>query len=409
MKMIPRWMCAALASGLLLGSPLRADWQVRVSAGDHDRLETVVRVPLPSEARGALALETDGGELLPLQVDDAGEGWFVLPRLAQGETVTYKLVLRGEPDPLTPWVEVLPERGRLRLSLDGQPVFFYQAEERGFTRPDLNPLIKRGGFIHPVMAPSGKVVSQSYPTGHPHHQGIWSPWTRTVFAGENIDFWNMHRGNGKVEFEEIDKTWSGPVQGGFKTRHRFVVLTGETPVTALNETWTVRLYQTGDRGRAHRVFDLGIYQETAGEEPLHLPQAAYGGLGFRGRDEWIGAENTFFLTSEGETDRGAGNHTRMRWVHVSGMVDGARTGIAILGHPDNFRAPQPARLHPREPFVCFVPSQLGEWEITPDSPYTANYRFVVMDGDPDAGEIDRLWNDYAEPPRAEVVAASGDE
>ena len=403
----PRCLSTALLGGLLFSSPLHADWQVKVSAGEHDRRDTVVRVDLPSAARGALALLSAAGETLPLQVDEAGEGWFVLPRLGAGETALFDLVLRGEPDPLSPWVEVLPERGRLRLTLDGQPAFFYQAEERPFPRPDMNPLIKRGGFIHPVIAPSGKVVSQSYPIRHPHHQGIWSPWTRTTFAGENIDFWNMHRGNGKVEFEGIDKTWSGPVQGGFQTRHRFVVLTGESPVTALNETWTVRLFQNGNRGRDHRLFDLRIYQESAGDEPLILPQANYGGLGFRGRDEWIGEENTFFLTSEGETDRVAGNHTRMRWVHVSGLVDGERTGIAILGHPGNFRAPQPVRLHPGEPFVCFVPSQLGEWEITPDSPYTARYRFAVMDGDPDAAEIDRLWNDFAEPPQAEVIEAGG--
>ena len=56
------------------------------------------------------------------------------------------------------------------------------------------------------------------------------------------------------------------------------------------------------------------------------------------------------------------------------------TGIAILCHPENFRAPQPMRLHPKEPFVCYAPSQLGDWAIEPGRPYVSRYRFVVKDG-----------------------------
>ena len=37
---------------------------------------------------------------------------------------------------------------------------------------------------------------------------------------------------------------------------------------------------------------------------------------------------------------------------MSGTIDGQEVGITILGHPDNFRAPQPMRLHPTEPFFC---------------------------------------------------------
>ena len=85
------------------------------------------------------------------------------------------------------------------------------------------------------------------------------------------------------------------------------------------------------------------------------------------------------------------------------MVDGQLAGIAILGHPDNFRAPQPMRIHPDEPFFCFAPSQLGQWEIKPGTPYVSRYRFIVADGPPDEAEINRLWNDYAHPPRVIVA------
>ena len=110
------------------------------------------------------------------------------------------------------------------------------------------------------------------------------------------------------------------------------------------------------------------------------------------------------LTSEGVTDRLASDQKSARWFWVGGDVQGVRTGIAVLGHPDNFRAPQPVRTHPSEPFFCFTPSKSGDWEIKPGQPYVARYRFVVSDGPPDAAEIERRWKDFAAPPKVEVSA-----
>ena len=44
-------------------------------------------------------------------------------------------------------------------------------------------------------------------------------------------------------------------------------------------------------------------------------------------------------------------------------VDGALAGLAALVHPENFRAPQPVRVHPNEPFVCIAPERARR---TPD-------------------------------------------
>ena len=143
------------------------------------------------------------------------------------------------------------------------------------------------------------------------------------------------------------------------------------------------------------IFDLTCTQECASTNTLKLPEYYYGGLGFRGREEWNGASKTFFLTSEGATNRETANSTRGRWCYIGGDVDGQRAGIAILCHPQNFRAPQPMRLHPKEPFFCYAPSQLGDWEIKPGEKYISRYRFVVFDGEPNKAELDRLWNNYA--------------
>jgi hypothetical protein len=64
------------------------------------------------------------------------------------------------------------------------------------------------------------------------------------------------------------------------------------------------------------------------------------------------------------------------------------------------------RIHPTDPYLCYVPSKAGNWEIPIKGTHTARYRFVAFDGAPDAKEFERLWRDYVEPPVV-TVSASG--
>jgi hypothetical protein len=169
------------------------------------------------------------------------------------------------------------------------------------------------------------------------------------------------------------------------------------PVTVLNETWQVTAYTAGAASR-YWIFDLVSEQQCATGKELKLPTYRYGGVGVRGNWAWNGKGKASFLTSEGETDRDKGNTTFGRWCDMGGEVDGSRVGIAILCHPENFRAPQPMRLHPTEPFFNYAPQQAGDMAIKPGEKFVAKYRFVVHDGPPDRAELDRLWNDYAHPP-----------
>jgi hypothetical protein len=149
------------------------------------------------------------------------------------------------------------------------------------------------------------------------------------------------------------------------------------------------------------LFDWQSTQTCASDSPLVLPQYHYGGLGLRGHRQWDGKNNSQFLTSEGK-DRANGNGTPARWFSLSGKVDGKPAYVAVLCAPDNFRAPQPVRLHPSEPFACYAPQTNGAMRIEPGKPYVMRYRFVVADGQPDKAELERLWNDYAKPPGVTV-------
>jgi len=54
------------------------------------------------------------------------------------------------------------------------------------------------------------------------------------------------------------------------------------------------------------------------------------------------------------------------------------------------------------PCFCYCPSQNGDWQITPDKSYTARYSFIVADAGPDKELIERLYTDWADPPKVEV-------
>jgi hypothetical protein len=76
-----------------------------------------------------------------------------------------------------------------------------------------------------------------------------------------------------------------------------------------------------------------------------------------------------------------------------------------MDHPENFRSPQPVRVAEAEPFFCFSPSQGGDWSIEPGKPYVARYRFVVMDGEPDAKTLDAYWAGHGTTAHVSVTAA----
>jgi Methane oxygenase PmoA len=178
---------------------------------------------------------------------------------------------------------------------------------------------------------------------------------------------------------------------GFKAKHRFVDMTAKPEKVVLLESWSVTATTDGKRN----VIDIVIEQNCAGPVPLKLPEYHYGGIGFRGNAAWNGAGNCRFLTASGLTDRLKVNTAKEPWCWVGGKVDGETCGVTFLCHPSNFRAPQPIRAHPEEPFFCYAPQQGGAMEIEPGKPYVARYRMIVADGEPDPKAAAKWAEEYA--------------
>ena len=247
--------------------------------------------------------------------------------------------------------------------------------------------------------PSGEIVTDDFNPDHAHQHGIMFAWRQMKFEGRSFDPWNQKAGLGKVEHVGIKRLVSGPVFGEFETELEHIDLTApQGPQPVLRETWNVRVYGVED----YFLFDLESTQRCATDKPVTIEKVHYGGMMIRGHADWHGETAYDFLTSEGKT-KANGNHTRPLWVDIGGKVAGQMAGVTIFDHSDNYRFPQPVRLHPKMPYFCFAPAVLDSFEIVPGTSYVSKYRFYVHNAELDTDVADRLWREYCEPLVGKVV------
>ncbi|MGC6458286.1 MAG: PmoA family protein [Akkermansiaceae bacterium] len=282
----------------------------------------------------------------------------------------------------------------IRVSLDEKPVLEYLKKEKPVPA-GMKKAYRRSGYLHPVFSPGGQEVSGDFPEDHPHQHGLFFAWTRAKFDDKQVDFWNLAKETGRVEFRRVEGKEIGEKHLSFSVKHAFVARKGHERRDVIHENWTVTVHETtGD----HFLFDLSSEQECVAGKPLILPKYKYGGMAFRGNAQWLitkeGGKTVNFLTSEGK-DRVKGNHSRPNWVAMTGKIDEQDTTIIVMGHSKNFRAPQPVRLHPEKPYFCFAPMVAGEFKIEPGKKYLSRYRYLVTSSKPDLKMIEKAWQDYA--------------
>lgn len=284
-------------------------------------------------------------------------------------------------------------------NLPERPLLGYQ---RAHTAPPagIEPANGRSAYIHPLHTPRGRIVTDEFPPDHAHQSGLFLAYTKTEFGGRHPNFWDLVGGTGRVRYARLLATSSGPLSGGWVSQHEHVDLGAPEGEVALRETWHVRVWP-GLMSDC-TVVDITSTQVCAGDKPLRVLEYHYGGMALRGAREWT-PESSLFRTSEGK-GRENGNHTRPRWCDLSGKVAGEEAGLAMMTHPTNFRFPEPLRIHPTMPYMVYTPAQLGDWEITVGQPHVARYRFVAHDGPISNEQLDRLWQDFADPPQVTVVA-----
>lgn len=384
-----------------------------VKSGEHERLDARVFCKLPESLlaqKNLRLIETTSGRstTVPIQPDTTLRGlwWIAAGKTEPATARTYRLE-SGE-SPATETVTVLNTDEALEARAGNKTLLRYN-KQHVEPPPAVDSRFGRSGHLHPVQTLGGAVVSDELPPDHLHQSGLFLSYTRALFEGREVDFWNLAAGKGRVRFKTVLRTTSGSVFGEFQTEQEHVDLTTEIKnaesnqselgktsggKVALREQWIARIWQPSF-ATGYWVLDIHSQQECATDSPLVLPEYHYGGMAIRAAREWTPGKVTF-LTSEGD-NRIKGNHTRPRWCDIRGEVAGQPAGIALMTHPANFRFPEPLRIHPTMPYMVYTPQFLGAWEISPGKLHHANYRFAIHDGTLTAPALDRIWRDFAEP------------
>lgn len=296
--------------------------------------------------------------------------------------------------------------GQYILSLGERELITYNFKE--VMPPDgVNPLYARSAFIHPLRSPRGEVLTRIQPSDHYHHYGIWNPWTKTTVMGREIDFWNLVKGEGTVQFAGLIQQTEGELYSSLLVHHKHVVFEDAYDQIAINELWDVRLWDVSLEDVY--IADLSVVLNTPLEEGVLLEAYRYGGgLGFRATERW-GRHNATLLTSDGKT-RADADGTEARWVIAEGESNFGRSGILFLSHPNNRMHPEPLRVWAEDAnegegnfFIDYCPIRHQEWQLERGKNYSLRYRMIVFDGEMDVESAEAFWQSFSHPPLVEFL------
>lgn len=383
---------------------------ISISSGRIPRNQSVVSVPLSqftnlNAESLSLQLYSDGDLTpVPFQISGGAEKklWFQTPSdMPASTTLTYHLI-PNEDKMQTPFMSVKSSPEAYVFSKKGQKILTYNA---GTVYPPegADEAYKRSGFIHPLYAPNGAVLTNIQPPDHMHHYGIWNPWTKTTFRGETVDFWNLKKMEGTVRHVGMQSIDQGPVLAETEAIHHHIAWPESTKQTlAMTERHIIRTFHLEED-----MFLIEFEFHITPQEPITLEEYRYGGFVFRGNEGWTN-ETSEFVTSEG-LDRDQADGERARWCIITGETPQGEAGILFMGHPGNFNHPEPLRVWPSDAgrgrgdvFINFSPTRNTSWSLTPDNTYKLKYRALVFDGKKDKTTAEKYWSDFANPMEVSV-------
>lgn len=376
---------------LFLLAPMLAKAQeVRIAPADINRAKSPVRIIIPRPGAGQYALlDPTNAKKYPLQWEDGSIAWFFLDgEIPAGHERIMQLTKIARPKNAVTFVQ---NKNGIAVKQNGHDVLFYQV---AMAEPpaDSPSYYRRNGFIHPVYSPSGKVLTDDFPSNHAHQHALFHAWTNTRFRNRHVDFWNQHHQEGTVRFKRLVSLSEGPVYSEMITEQEYVSLSDGV---VLEEQWKIRFFAMPDQ----YLFDISVDQQNITNDTLFLDKYIYGGMAFRGSSQWDPHNKDKFrdrwsvITSEGLKDSAA-NHRQARWVNISGKIDGAPASLTIFDHTGNLRHPQKLRVHPDMPYLVYSPIIDEPLAIPAGGTYSARYRYLVKDGNPTPESLQRIYENW---------------
>jgi len=331
---------------------------------------------------------------VPSQTDDNHLVWIIEGPVKAG-IIHYEIEF-GKIKDLPVEMKALKNNGQLFLKYKDQNLLDYHFETI-YPPAGVDTAYKRSAFIHPLWTPHGQELTRIQPPDHYHHYGIWNPWTRVLFEGDTVDFWNLKDRKGTERFAGFTNIIEGPVYCEYEAHHQHIAFKKDkTEKIALDEWQKVRVY------RPHNdiyVVDLTINYKCAENSPFKILEYRYAGLGWRATGEWDD-HNSAIITSEGKTRENA-DGSLAKWFIYQGKLGNDSGGMAWLSNPQNYNHPEPIRIWPvgmnqrGDVYANFCPTKNKDWLLEPGKNYMLKYRFIVFNGYMSPEKVRKAWDYYS--------------
>ncbi len=261
-------------------------------------------------------------------------------------------------------------------------------------------------YLHPLRAPSGRVVTRLYPMetvagephDHPHHRGLW-------FSHGDVngyDFWGNDPSQqgpktGRIAVAEIVALKDGAKSGTLEARFDWLDPAGKRLLRE-QRTMTFRVEPQA------RVIDVEIELEPEGE--VVFGDTTEGTFAIR-LAPWLEAPGeggtATMLDSEGRTGEAQIWGHRANWVDYSGEKDGEKLGVAILDHPSNPRHPTWWHARGYGLFAANIfgwrdfehdKTKDGSLALEPGQSLRFRYRVIIHSGDARAANIAARYAEF---------------
>jgi hypothetical protein len=439
-----------LAAGLLaIVSALHgaaAVRQVTIAAAPVERAAMVVTLTLPREFADGAILRDERGQTVPLQAEADLTAKFIVARQPANQTLRFTLEpghtpdqgnvqVVEEPSPPrpgnTPGIAtsagaslIQSKTGRLRVSVGGRPILYYQMDRDAVPREEIDPKLRRAGYLHPVLTPLGRAVTEDYPAADPTQHGIMTVWRDLPYQGRNLDFGDPEHHPERIAFGGIDRTWNGPVNGGFAAWHRWVESDDPGAPEYINESWELTAYAVPSELKGLNIFDLVVTQSRPAGELIGYSIDERGGLAVRTPANWSREGNKWFRTYSSATPSSSivnGFDFSTGPKEDPGMLINGSRGVGglfyLANSPTGDGSAGVAVFYPKEVAIFYIWRLLnrdpryreefsgGLWERGSDRPLVFRQRIVVFDGPPDRALLLTIESGYTIPAAVTIAPA----
>ena len=210
------------------------------------------------------------------------------------------------------------------ITQGGKPAFVYN---HGMVLGNGAPEVKRrSGYLHPVYAPDGTVVTDDFPKDHWHHRGIFWAWPIVRSGGEKYDPWAV-----EADCKSRFVRWLG--RDARSSTAKLAVENGWFAGEKKLVREIVEITAHPARGM-RRSIDFLISLEATGA-PVELEgeptqEKGYGGFSVR----FAPRRETVVTTDKGAQARDT-DMVPHSWAQLEGTFEGRRAGLRIDIDPAN--------------------------------------------------------------------------